>query len=237
MSQRKKAIITGANKGIGYALAEQLLKNNYEVWIGARDEELGQAAAKRLGANFLKMDVTKTESLKEAFNKYSLANASLDLLINNAGVAFYGKDGPPSTASVQAARDTFEVNFFGALDVAQVFLPILKQTPNSQILNISSGIGSLTMLSDTNGPLENIPLAIGYSASKASLNALTVLLAKELKPHGIRVNSVCPGSVNTDMNSAGQLTPEETAQNIVSLVSNKDFGTGKFAQANGLYAW
>ncbi|MDO9180999.1 MAG: SDR family NAD(P)-dependent oxidoreductase, partial [Bacteriovorax sp.] len=123
MNPRKKAIITGSNKGIGYALAKQLIKNNYEVWLGARDAELGRAAAKELGANFIRMDVTQTETLKEALKTYSLQNSSLDLLINNAGVALYGQDGPPSAASVQATRDTFAVNFFGALDVTQVFLP------------------------------------------------------------------------------------------------------------------
>jgi NAD(P)-dependent dehydrogenase (short-subunit alcohol dehydrogenase family) len=237
MSQRKKAIITGSNKGIGYALAKQLIKNNYDVWVGARDVELGQAAAKELGANFLRMDVTKTESLKEALRTYSLQNSSLDLLINNAGVALYGQDGPPSSASVPAMRDTFAVNFFGALDVTQVFLPLLRKTSNSQILNITSALGSLSMLSEPAGPLDNIPLGIGYSASKASLNTLTILLAKELRPNGIRVNSVCPGSVSTDMNSAGQLTPDETAKNIVSLILNDDFGTGKFGQVNGFYPW
>ncbi len=237
MSLRKKAIVTGSNKGIGYALAKQLIINNYDVWLGARDTELGQAAAKKLGANFLRMDVTKTESLKEALKTYSLQNSSLDLLINNAGIALYGQDGPPSTASVQATRDTFAVNFFGALDVTQVFLPFLKKASNSQILNISSALGSLAMLSDTTGPLNSIPLAVGYSASKASLNALTILLAKELGPNGIRVNSVCPGSVNTDMNIAGQLTPDETAKNIVSLILDAGFATGKFAQLNGTYPW
>ncbi|MDO9183787.1 MAG: SDR family NAD(P)-dependent oxidoreductase, partial [Bacteriovorax sp.] len=92
-------------------------------------------------------------------------------------------------------------------------------------------------LSEPAGPLDNIPLAIGYSASKASLNALTILLAKELRPHGIRVNSVCPGSVSTDLNSAGQQTPDETAKNIVSLILDESFGTGKFGQVNGVYPW
>lgn len=238
MKNKKRAIITGSNKGIGYGVAKELIKQGYEVWIAARNPELGKRAATELSAHYLQLDVTDEKSVASAVAEFQKKNDSLDLLVNNAGVYLMGKDDVASVASVKSIKDTFDVNFFGVVNVSQAFLPLLKNTKGAQILNISSGMGSQGLISDPNGPLSEYPKMIGYCASKSALNMLTILLADDLKKFGIRVNSMCPGYVDTELNGhAGVLTTDESAKNIVPFIMNDNAGTGKFAQANGEYPW
>jgi NAD(P)-dependent dehydrogenase (short-subunit alcohol dehydrogenase family) len=239
MALKKKALVTGANKGIGYAIAKELIAKNYEVWIGARNKELGSKAAEEIGAHFLSLEVTDGSSIANAAKLLAADVGALDLLVNNAGVALGEADGMPTETQIEAVKKTMDVNFYGPIRVIQAFLPLLEKSKDAQILTISSGMGSQTLLSDPSGPLDAYPKFIGYSASKAAVNTLTILLAKELK--NIRVNSICPGAVKTDM-SAGlelenQLLPDRSAQMIVNFIERKEFTTGQFAQEHGTYPW
>lgn len=238
MSPKKKALVTGANKGIGFGVAKELIAQGYDVWIGARNRDLGKKAAEEIGAHFIQLDVTDQKSVKAAFEEFQTANDTLDVLVNNAGVYLMGKDDVASRSSIESLKDTYEVNVFGVVSVSQTFLPILRKTKNSQILNISSGMGSQNFLSDPNSFIADYPMMLAYCSSKAALNTFTILLAKELKPEGIRVNSMCPGYVNTELNGhSGVLTTDQSAKNIVPFIMNEKSGTGKFAQVDGEYPW
>lgn len=237
MTNKKKALVTGANRGIGHAVAKELIAQGYEVWIGARNSDLGKKAAAEIGANFLELDVADTKSVESAYNEFKKHTDTLDLLVNNAGVYKMGKDDVATIASIEGIKETFDVNVFGVVSVSQNFLPLLKNTKNSQILNISSGMGSQSMLSDPNSFIADYPMMYGYCASKAAVNTFTILLAKELKTSGVRVNSICPGYVDTELNGhSGVLSTEESAKNIVPFILNNN-STGKFAQADGEYPW
>lgn len=236
--KKKTAIITGANKGIGYGLARELVAHGYEVWIGARNRELGLKAASELKANFLQIDVTSSQSIREAFKEFSNTHESLDLLINNAGVYMMGKDDVAPIATIEAIKETFEVNFLGVINVTQTFLPLLKKSSEAHILNISSGMGSQGMMSDPDSFIKDYPMMLGYCSSKAALNTFTILLAKELKGSGVRVNSICPGYVDTELNGhSGVLTTAESAKNIYKRILDQSTETGVFAQADGFYPW
>lgn len=238
MSTKKKAFITGANKGIGFGVAKELIAQGYDVWIGARNTDLGKKAAEEIGAHFIQLDVTDQKSVKAAFEEFQTANDTLDVLVNNAGVYLMGKDDVASRSSIESLKDTYDVNVFGVVSVSQTFLPILRKTKNSQILNVSSGMGSQNFLSDPNSFIADYPMMLAYCSSKAALNTFTILLAKELKPEGIRVNSMCPGYVNTELNGhSGILTTDQSAKNIVPFIMNEKSGTGKFAQVDGEYPW
>lgn len=238
MTNKKKALVTGANKGIGFGVAKELIAQGYEVWIGARNSDLGKKAAAEIGAHFIQLDVTDPKSVTAVFNEYQKSNNSLDVLVNNAGVYLMGKDDVASLSTIESLKSTYDVNVFGAISVAQTFLPILRKTKNSQILNISSGMGSQNLLSDPNSFIADYPMMLAYCSSKAALNTFTILLAKELKGDGVRVNSMCPGYVNTELNGhSGVLTTDQSAKNIVPFILNDNSGTGKFAQADGEYPW
>lgn len=236
--KKKTALITGANKGIGYGLAKELASQGYEVWIGARNPELGLKAAKKLKANFLKLDVTNTVSIKEAVAEFNKVHDSLDLLINNAGVYLTGKDEIASLASLEAIKETYEVNVFGVINVTQHFLPLVKKSAEGHVLNISSGMGSQALMSDPNSFIKDFPMMLGYCSSKTALNTFTILLSNELKKDGIRVNSICPGYVDTDLNGhSGVLTIDTSAKNIYNRIIADSKETGVYAQADGTYSW
>ena len=237
MATAKTALVTGSNKGIGYALVRELKALGYDVWLGARSPELGLTAATELGVHFLQLEVTDSASIATAVAKFSETNASLDLLINNAGVFKMGVDGQSSSATLQAMRETFEVNVFGVVSVTQAFLPLLKKATSAQVLNVSSGMGSQGLLADPKVGL-SFPPMLAYSSSKAALNTFTILLASELKDAGIKVNSICPGYTATELNgNSGTQTTETSAKMIVSKIQAKDLGTGQFLQVDGTYPW
>lgn len=236
--KKKTAIVTGANKGIGFGLVKELKSKGYDVWLGARNPELGQKAAKELGAHFLKIDVTSTESIQEAFKEYSKQNDSLDLLINNAGIYLTGRDDVATKATIDSIRETFEVNFMGVINVSQTFVPLLKKGHEPHILTISSGMGSQGLLSDRGSFIEQFPQMIGYCASKTAVNTFTILLGKELEKDGIRVNSICPGYVDTDLNGhSGVLSTDTSANNIYKRIIENNKETLAYANAEGSYPW
>jgi NAD(P)-dependent dehydrogenase (short-subunit alcohol dehydrogenase family) len=234
----KIALVTGANKGIGFEVARQLAGKGFTVLVGARDPKRGEeAAAKIPGATFLALDLTKPETITAAAKQIEQRYGHLDVLVNNAGIVDM-TDGLPGVANLDAVRRIFETNFFGALEVAHAMLPLLRKSEAPRIVNVSSTLGSLTFQSDLNHPYAAFR-SIGYSGSKAALNMLTVNLAAELKDLPAKVNSACPGYVATDINNnSGPRTVEQGAAIIVHLATlGEDGPTGGFFDDNGSIAW
>ena len=238
----KIALITGANKGIGFEVARQLGAEGITVLLGARNPQLGEAAAAKLkaegaDAHFIELDVTKPETIAKAAEKIRAEHGRLDILVNNAGVFLKG-DGPPSVADTDAVRQTLEANFFGVLAVTQALLPLVRNAPSGRIVMVSSGLGSLTWNADPSWSFAGIK-PLGYNGSKAILNMLTVQLAWELKDTPIKVNIVNPGYTATDLNgNSGTQTIEEGAAETVrqSLVPD-DAPTGGFFETGGVVPW
>jgi NAD(P)-dependent dehydrogenase (short-subunit alcohol dehydrogenase family) len=238
----KIALITGANKGIGFEVARQLGAVGITVLLGVRNPQLGEIAAKKLkvdgtDAHFLELDVTKPDTIAKAVERIRMQHGRLDILVNNAGVVVKG-DGPPSVADPEAVRHVLDVNFFGVLAVTQAMLPLVRNALSGRIVMVSSGLGSLTWNSDPNWPFASIK-PLGYNGSKAILNMMTVQLAWELRDTPIKVNTVNPGYTATDLNgNSGTQTVEEGAAETVrqSLVPD-DAPTGGFYQTGSIVPW
>ncbi len=230
------ALVTGANKGIGLEIARQLAARDFQVWVGARDARRGAAAAERLALDghtvqALELDVTRPESVAAAVATVQSRSGRLQVLINNAGVLL-DRQQPPSQTPPDVLRSTLETNLVGVLKVTHGFLPLLQAGNRARIINISSGGGQLCDMSTS-------LWAPAYQISKTALNALTCLLAAELKPLGIAVNVVCPGWCRTDMGGAeAPRTPAEGADTAVWLatVAPPDL-TGKFFRDRQEIPW
>ena len=199
------ALITGANKGIGLATARLLGEAGMTVLIGARNAERGEAAAKALAqdsldASFLPLDVTDEASARAAASTVAAAHGRLDILINNAGIAIGdGTRAAPSQTPLETVRTTFETNVFGVVAVTNALLPLLRESAAGRIVNVSSEVGSIGSMLDRASPLW--PMAsIPYPASKAALNMVTAMYAKELAATPIKVNAANPGYCATDLN-------------------------------------
>src|SRR5215217_4851551 len=196
----KKALITGANKSIGFETARQLLQKGYYVYLGARDAAKGNDAVAQLkneglgNVELLQIDVSDPSSVAEAGKKIT----ELDVLINNAGI-LGGWEQSAQTASIDVIKEVFNTNFFGAINVAQTFLEVLKKSVEPRIVNVTSGLGSLTLHSDPNWKYYQVKNA-AYGPSKTALNAYTVVLAYELKDTNFKINAVDPGYTQTDFN-------------------------------------
>jgi NAD(P)-dependent dehydrogenase (short-subunit alcohol dehydrogenase family) len=238
----KIALITGANKGIGYEAARQLGQEGVTVLIGARNTDLGESAAARLragaaDATFIELDVTKAGSVATAAETIRQRHGRLDILVNNAGIAQKG-DGPPSVADPDAVRRVLEVNFFGVLAVTQAMLPLLRNSASGRIVMISSGLGSLTWNADPAWPFASVKL-LGYNGSKAILNMMTVQLAWELRDTPIKVNTVNPGYTATDLNEnrGTQTVAEGAAETVRQALAPDNAPTGGFFQTGGVAPW
>ena len=236
------ALITGANKGIGYEVARQLGAKGLTVLIGARNASLGEAATKNLkaagaDAQFLELDVTRPETIASAAETIGKQYGRIDVLVNNAGIVAKG-DGAPSVADPKAVREVFEVNFFGVLAVTQAMLPLVRKSASGRIVMVSSGLGSIALNADPNEQFSSYRL-IGYNGSKAIMSMMTAQLASELRETPIKVNAVNPGYTATDINgNSGTQTVEEGAAEIVrqSLVPDSA-PTGGFFQTGGSVPW
>jgi NAD(P)-dependent dehydrogenase (short-subunit alcohol dehydrogenase family) len=241
-SMKKTALVTGANKGIGFETARQLAQLGFTVWLGARDEGRGRSAADELAADGdvrpIDLEVTDPESVSAAVARIDEETGALDVLVNNAGIAVSEGEGFPSVVQAETIRRTFEVNFYGALSVTQAFLPLLRGAEAGRIVNVSSTLGSLSTLTSADNPLGAFPL-FGYAVSKTLLNGLTGWLAVELRDATIKVNSVCPGANATDMNSSpGSQHPSEGAKVVVRAATLPAGGpTGSFIDAAGPVGW
>jgi NAD(P)-dependent dehydrogenase (short-subunit alcohol dehydrogenase family) len=242
-SAKKVALVTGANKGIGFGIARELGKRGMIVLLGARDAGLGKTAAanlrgENLDVHFVQLDLVRPETIRAAAAGIAAQFQHLDVLVNNARIADQA-DGPPGTADLNSVRRVMETNFLGTLAVTQAMLPLLRKAKAARIVNLSSGLGSLERNSDPKWDFAAFKY-IGYAASKAALNMLTVQLAYELRETGIKVNAVSPGFIATDMNAhRGTQTVEEGAAGPVRLALLPPDGPtgGFFNQAAGSYPW
>ncbi len=239
MQKNRVALVTGANKGIGLEIARQLAQVGVHVIIGARDEGRGRAAVDDLAsqhmvAQYVRLDLDDLASAETAANTIASEHGKLDILINNAGI-FDFADAPPSRASIDAVRRVMEVNFIGALAVTQAMLPLLRQAPAGRIVNLSSSLGSLTLNGDPTSTYYSQRF-IGYNASKAALNMLTVQLSEELNGTGIVINSVSPGFVKTDLTGYGTMTTEQGAKLPVKYALGGE-ESGSFIEPDGKTPW
>ncbi|MFZ1041577.1 MAG: SDR family oxidoreductase [Anaerolineales bacterium] len=244
MNDKQVALVTGANQGIGLQIAKDLAAHGFTVLVGSRNLEKGQTAAKSIGAaaHAVQLDVTDQASITAAAEYIRKEFGRLDVLVNNAAISNtgrlpgmsveeYSKLRRTSNVSLDEVRAIWETNVFGVLAVYQAMLPLLRGASQARIVNVSSGAGSLAMNADPAYAGRAI-FGPGYSASKTALNALTVAMAIELEPEGIKVNAISPGFVKTNLNGyAGTLTVEEGAREAVRVaLLGPDGPTGKFTR-------
>ncbi|MFD8655267.1 SDR family NAD(P)-dependent oxidoreductase [Streptomyces mirabilis] len=224
-------LITGANKGIGFETARQLLAVGHVVYLGARDVERGQQAAAALDAKFVQLDVTDDASVHSALAAIDAAEGRLDVLVNNAGILGDGTlDGP-------TALRAFDTNAVGLVRVTEAALPLLRKSANPTVVTVSSSAGSFWAVTNPDRPEYALPLAL-YSASKAAATMLTVQYAKAHP--SIKFNAVEPGTTATDLTAAFGVgrSPEESARVVVRLATlDADGPTGTFQDENGKVPW
>ncbi|MGE5134137.1 MAG: SDR family oxidoreductase [Gemmatimonadota bacterium] len=218
------ALITGANKGIGFATARQLAARGMTVLLGARDEAQGRQAEETLrkeeaDAHFVALDVTSDESVQAAAEQIAARFGRLDVLVNNAGIARGDGGGKPSETTRRTLREVYETNVFGPVAVTNAVLPLLREAPAGRIVNVSSEVGSIASMTDPESPMW--PMAsVPYPSSKTALNMVTAMYAKELKDTAIKVNAANPGYCATDLNGhSGFRTPEQGAEISVHLAT------------------
>lgn len=236
---KKVALVTGGNKGIGFEICRNLASAGCAVLLGARSAKRGQQASRQLqlagldDVHFVEIDVTRQETITATAQQIESQHGHLDVLINNAGVNLRG-DGLPGAADPAVVEEIFDTNFFGALRVARTMLPLLRKSAAGRIVNISSGLGSLTLNSDPSSPVYSTSYKlIGYSASKAALNMLTVHLASELRDTKIKVNSANPGFTKTDLNENRGTQPVEVgaiAATRLALLDDDGPSGGSFSK-------
>jgi NAD(P)-dependent dehydrogenase (short-subunit alcohol dehydrogenase family) len=226
--------ITGANKGLGRETARRLIEQGHTVLVGARDPERGAAAARDLGARFVPIDVTDDASVAAAAADVAAHEGTIDVLINNAGI--HGPAGDPSGLTGAEVLAVFDVNVAGVVRAITAFLPLLRQSPDPVIINVSSAMGSLAATHDPARP-ESQVVAPVYTASKAALTMLTTQYAKALP--GLRINAADPGYTATDLNGhSGPQTVTEGTDAIVALATEgPGHGSGRFADRDGEIAW
>ncbi|WP_122617931.1 SDR family NAD(P)-dependent oxidoreductase [Streptomyces sp. Tu 4128] len=224
-------LVTGANKGLGFETAKQLLALGHVVYVGARDAERGEKAAAELGARFVQLDVTDDTSVSGALAAIEAAEGRLDVLVHNAGVL------PSGTPDGPTALRAFDTNAVGVVRVTEAALPLLRRSSNPTVVTVSSSAGSFWAVNNPDRPEYHLPTTL-YSASKAAATMLTVQYAKS-EP-GIRFNAVEPGFTATDMTAGfeGGRTPQESARTIVRLATlGPDGPTGTLQDENGELAW
>ena len=242
MSESKTALVTGANKGIGYEIARGLAKQGMTVLLGCRDLSRAQAAAAKLVREGLApvpilLDVTRTETIRAVAAHIEGAYGKLDVLVNNAGIAAEWQ-AKPSQADMALVRQVYETNVFGVMALTQALVPMLLRSPAGRIVNVSSSLGSLALTGDPASPLAQF-LALGYNSSKSALNAVTVQFANELRGTPVKVNAVCPGYVATDINNnSGPRTPEQGAAIAIKMATIPEDGpTGGYFEDEGRVPW
>lgn len=239
---KKIALVTGANKGIGFEIACQLGKKGVFVLVGARSKERGETAARELEKDGVEvrhvlMDVTDPISIKRATEQIEANYGRLDILVNNAGIS-REQGQRPSETTTEMLRETYETNVFGVVAVTNAMLPLLRRSAGARIVNVSSAMGSLTFAADSASAYANLML-LSYNSSKAALNAVTLEYAKELRGTSIKINAVSPGYVSTDLNQhRGNLTPEQGAAAPVRLaLIGEDGPSGTFQDVKGETPW
>ncbi|GAA1538299.1 SDR family oxidoreductase [Actinomadura kijaniata] len=241
MSEQRIALVTGANKGIGYEIAAGLGALGWSVGVGARDERRRETAVAKLraaGADAfgVPLDVTDDASAAAAARLIEERAGRLDALVNNAAITG-GVPQEPTRVDPGTVRAVVETNVIGVIRVTNALLPLLRRSASPRIVNMSSAVGSLTR--QTAPGVETGPISAAYTTSKTFLNAVTVQYAKELHGTGILVNAACPGFCATDLNGfRGVRTPEQGAAIGIRLATLPDDGpTGGFFEDAGPVPW
>jgi len=243
------ALVTGANQGIGLQVAKELAEHGFIVLVGSRNHENGETAAKSIGPNAhaIQLDITDQSSIIAAAERVQNEFGRLDLLVNNAAISHAGapgrsleemiESGRATVASLDEVRAVFETNVFAVIAVTQAMLPILREAPTAKIVNVSSGVGSLTLNADPAFPYRS-GFGVGYAASKTALNAITLSFAIELESTNIKVYAASPGFTATALNNfAGTETIEEGSRNIVRVALEENGPTGTFSGPGGPFPW
>ncbi|GAA4472495.1 SDR family oxidoreductase [Phytohabitans houttuyneae] len=244
MSDKKTALVTGANKGLGYEIAAGLGAMGYRVAVGARDKVRGEAAVKMLHAAgvdafAVPLEVTNDRSVTEAAELIERQGGRLDVLVNNAGIS--GETGPgwvqdPTTLDLDVVREVVDTNVFGVIRVTNAMLALLRRSTSPRIVNISSSVGSVTWQADPN--IEVGPIMAAYSPTKSYLNAVTVHYARQFAGTDILINAACPGLVATDFTGFQGRPPQEAAASAIRLATLPDGGpTGSFFNDDGVIPW
>jgi NAD(P)-dependent dehydrogenase (short-subunit alcohol dehydrogenase family) len=243
MHDKRVALVTGANQGVGFQVAKELVANGVTVLVGSRNLARGEAAAKEIGAGAitLQLDVTDLASIAAAAERIRNEFGRLDLLINNAAISNTSKGNLSlqeytqrtlaSKVSLDEVRAVWETNVFGVLAVYQAMLPLLRQSSDARIINVSSGVGSLTLNAGKTYSYRTLFSPV-YSASKTALNAITVAMMVELESSGIKVNLVSPGFTSTNLNGyEGTQTVEDGSREVVRVaLLGPDGPTGTFTR-------
>jgi len=229
MNDTRVALVTGANQGVGLQVAKELAANGHTVLVGSRNVERGEAAAREIGpgAIAVQLDVTDAASIAAAAERIRTEIGRLDLLVNNAGISNttkgdlslveYGKVSQASNASLDEIRAVWGTNVFGVLAVYQATLPLLRESSDARIVNVSSGVGSLTLNADPAYPYHPYFGPI-YPASKTALNAITLGMMVELEFTNIKVNLVSPGFTSTNLNGyEGAESVEDGSREVVRV--------------------
>jgi NAD(P)-dependent dehydrogenase (short-subunit alcohol dehydrogenase family) len=251
MQYKRIALVTGANQGVGLQVAKELVANGVTVLVGSRNFERGQAAANEIGPGAipLQLDVTDQASINAAAQRIRKDFGRLDLLVNNAAISNtrkgslslqeYVKTSRASNVSLDEVRAIWETNVFGVLAVYQAMLPLLRESSDARIVNVSSGVGSLTDNANQAHPYRAI-FGPGYSASKTALNAITLAMMIELESTGIKVNLASPAFTKTNLNGyAGTESVEDGSREVVRVaLLGPDGPTGTFTRwENATISW
>jgi NAD(P)-dependent dehydrogenase (short-subunit alcohol dehydrogenase family) len=237
------ALVTGANRGIGRAIAEQLAARGGTVLIAGRDPAACAGTAEAIGAaaHPLHLDVTEQSTVDAAADLTGRRFGHLDVLVNNAGIS--GRAGqPPSDADIDDVRAVFDTNVFGVIRVTNAMLPLLRRSPAGRIVNVSSSVGSMARMSDPEHYFAALPAMVSYPPAKSALNSLTVQYAKELRPAGILVNAADPGACATDFTRGLNRTIERTAAQGAAIAVRlallpADGPTGRLFNDDGEVPW
>jgi len=243
LKNKRVALVTGANQGVGFQVAKELVANGLTVLIGSRNLGNGEAAAKKIGPNAiaLQLDVTDRASIAAAADYIRNEFGHLDLLVNNAGISNtrkqqlglslqeYAKVTQASNASLDEVRAVWDVNVFGTLAVYQAMLPLLRESSDARIVNVSSGVGSLVGMSNPANPYHS-NFGPVYPASKAAQNAITLAMMVELESTSIKVNLVSPAFTKTNLNGyEGTESVEDGSREVVRVaLLGPDGPTGTF---------
>lgn len=243
------ALVTGANQGVGNEIAKALAANGYIVYVGSRKMENGEKAAAEIGehAKAIQLDVTRQQTIDAAMKRIGEEYGRLDLLVNNAGISHGGtspkgieelmQTGRATNVSLDEVRTVWETNVFGVIAVTQAALPLLRKSASARIVNVSSGLGSLTWISDPQCWARD-SFGIVYAASKTALNAVTVAFALELEKEGIKVNAVSPGFTATALNNfQGTDSLEVGSREPIRVALETDGPTGGFTGPEGPLPW
>jgi NAD(P)-dependent dehydrogenase (short-subunit alcohol dehydrogenase family) len=238
--EKKVALVSGANTGVGYEVAKALAENGYTVYCGSRDLTKGETAVAKIGgeAKAIQLDITDASSINAAAKRIESESGQLTLLVNNAAISNSGRAGQsmevmlaaqkPTVAAISEMRTVWETNVFGTLALTQAFLPLLRKAKSARIVTVSSALGSLTINADPSNPYRSAFDAI-YGASKTALNGVFLSLAIELEQSAIKVHLVSPGFTATALNNfQGTDTVEEGSLEVVRVALAEDLPTGSF---------